>query len=125
MWGMFTVNTVDDQPNSCIIVELLINGIPVNMTLDTEASVTIISAATWHKQLPDLKLRPSNMLLKIYTGEPMKLQGEAQITVCYKNQKFKLPLIVVKMMDSHCLVATGYKTLSLIEKKSYMLDGLL
>ena len=46
MWGMFTVNSVDDQPNSCIIVELLINEIPVNMTRDTGASVTIISAAT-------------------------------------------------------------------------------
>ena len=66
------------------------------MTLNTGASVTIVSTATWHKQLPDLKLQSSNMLLKTYTGEPLKLQGEAQVTVCYKDQKFKLPLIVVK-----------------------------
>lgn len=96
MWGMFTVNKVENQPNSCVTVELLINGIPVNMTLDTGASVTIISIATWQKHLPDLKLQPSNMLLKTYTGEPLKLQGETQVTVCYKDQKFKLLLIVVE-----------------------------
>ena len=36
------------------------------------------------------------MLLKTYTGEPLKLQGEAQVTVCYKDQKVELPLIVAK-----------------------------
>ena len=44
--GMFTINSVNNQPNNCINVELLINGIPLKMTLDTGASVTIISAAT-------------------------------------------------------------------------------
>ena len=96
LWGMFTVNTVKDHPNSCIMVELLINGTPLSMTLDTGASVTITSSATWQKQLPDLKLQTSNMLLKTYTGEPLKLQGEAQVTVCYKDQKVELPLIVAK-----------------------------
>ena len=96
LWGMFTVNTVSDQPSSCISVKLFINGTPLNMTLDTGASVTIISSATWQQQLPDLKLQPSKVLLKTCTGEPLKLQGEAQVTVCYKDQKFKLPLIVVK-----------------------------
>ena len=36
------------------------------------------------------------MLLKTYTGEPLKLPGEAQVIVCYKDQKFKLPLVVEK-----------------------------
>ena len=35
------------------------------------------------------------MLLKTYTGEPLKLQ-EAKVTVCYKGQTVKLPLVVVK-----------------------------
>ena len=129
MWGMFTVNTVDDQPSSCIIVELLINGIPVNMTLDTGASVTIISTATWHKHLPDLKLQPSNMLLKTYTGEPLKLQGEAQVTVCYKDQKFKLPLIVVKGDGPPLLGRDWLQNIVLdwkeIKQVSTSLDGLL
>ena len=43
LWDMFT----GDQPNSCIIVELFINGTPLYKTLDTRASVTIISSATW------------------------------------------------------------------------------
>ena len=97
LWGMFTINSVNNQPGNCINVELLINGIPLKMTLDTGASVTIISAATWKEQLSSLKLRFSNMLLKTYTGEPLKLQGEAEeVTVCYKGKTVKLPLVVVK-----------------------------
>ena len=96
LWGMFTVNTLNGQSDSSINVELLINRTPLKMTLDTGASVTIISSATWQKQLPNLKLQQSNMLLKTYTGEPLKLQGEAQVTVCYKNQKVELPMVVVK-----------------------------
>ena len=69
------------------------------MTLDTGASVTIISTATWKEQLPNLKLQHSNMSLKTYTGEPLKLQGEAKVTVCYK---VKLPLVVVKGDGPHC-----------------------
>ena len=82
LWGMFTINSLNNQPDSCINVELLINGTPQKMTLDTGASVTIISTATWKEQLPNLKLQHSNMLLKTYTGEPLKLQGEAKVTVC-------------------------------------------
>ena len=36
------------------------------------------------------------MILKTYTGEPLKLQREAEVTVCYKGQTVKLPLLVVK-----------------------------
>ena len=93
---MFTINTVNGQPDNCINVELLINETPLKMTLDTGASVTIISLTTWQKLLPEVKFKHSNMLLKTYTGESLKLQGEAQVTVFYKYQKVELPLIVVK-----------------------------
>ena len=33
------------------------------------------------------------MLLKTY---PLKLQGEAQVTVCYKDHQVMIPLVVVK-----------------------------
>ena len=36
------------------------------------------------------------MLLKTYTGEPQKLQGKAQVTVCYKDQKVDLLMMVAK-----------------------------
>ena len=89
LWGMFTVNTVSDQPSTCI-------DTPLNMTLDMGASVTIILSPAWQQELPDLKLQSSKVLLKTYTGEHLKLQGEARITVCYKDQEFGLPLIVLK-----------------------------
>ena len=64
---MFTINTIKNgQPDNCTNVELLINGIPLKMTLDTVASVTIISSTTWQKLVPEVKIKHSNMLLKTY-----------------------------------------------------------
>jgi len=31
----------------------------------------------------------------MYTGEPLKLEGETNVKVSYKGQQFSLPLVVV------------------------------
>ena len=90
-FGMFTVK----QSNDGIIVELLIDGIPVKMTLDTGAAVSVISSEMCQELLPQLTLKQSNLLLKTYTGEPLKLEGEATVNVNYQGQRFTLPLVVV------------------------------
>ena len=91
-FGMFTVK---EQSDGGIIVELLINGTPVKMTLDTGAAVSVMSSEMWQEKLPQLKLQQSSLLLKTYTGEPLKLQGETNVTVTYQGQEVKLPLVVV------------------------------
>jgi len=91
-FGMFTVKK---QSDGGIIVELVIDGTPVKMTLDTGAAVSVISSEMCQELLPHLDLQQSKLLLKTYTGEPLTLQGEANVNISYQGQQVTLPLVVV------------------------------
>ena len=43
-----------------------------------------------------MPLKKSTMTLKIYTGEPLTVIGEALVRVQYGNQEAHLPLVVVE-----------------------------
>ena len=68
-----------------ILIELRINGTPITMTLDTRASITIISEKTYKTQLPRLYLHKSDILVRTYTGETLTICGKTQV------QKFTIP----------------------------------
>ena len=92
-FGLFTVK---DKANSSILVDLSIDGTPITMTLDTGASVSIISEKTHQTRLPNLQLSSSELLLRTYTGEPIKICGQTQVSVTYKDQQYNLQLVVVE-----------------------------
>ena len=83
-FGLFTVK---GKVNSSILVDLSIDGTPITMTLDTGASVSIISEKTHQTQLPHLQLSSSGLLLRTYTGEPIKICRQTQVSVTYKDQQ--------------------------------------
>ena len=71
----------------------------MQMEIDTGASVSLISKATFDKLwvrsgVPDL--RPSDVLLKTYTGEPLQVCGAVDVEVTYNEQTVVLPLVVVE-----------------------------
>ena len=71
--GLFTVKY------SGILIKLSINGTPITTTLDTEASISIISGKTYKTQLPHLHLHKSDIVLRTYTGETLTICGETQV----------------------------------------------
>ena len=91
-FGMFTVKK---QSDGGIIIKLFIDRTPVKMTLDTGAAVSVISSEMCQELLPHLNLRQSKLLLKTYTGEPLSLEGEANVHISYQGQQVTLPLVVV------------------------------
>ena len=92
-FGLFTVK---GKVNSSILVDLSIDGTPITMTLDTGASVSIISEKTHQTQLPHLQLSSPGLLLRTYTGEPIKICRQTQMSVTYKDQQYNLQLVVVE-----------------------------
>ena len=76
----------DRYISSCISVELFVNGTQLKMTLDTGAIVTISMA----KAITTLEALIFQV--KTCTGEPLKIQGEAQVRV--HVLQVKLPLVV-------------------------------
>ena len=67
------------------------------MEVDTGASASLISEATykqlWQGNLP--RLKKTNVKLRTYSGELLKVLGSITIDVVYEGQNEKLPLLVV------------------------------
>lgn len=77
-------------------VSPLLDGQPVRMEIDTGSAVSLISDAVYKKNLQHIPLKPSSLILKTYTGEPVRTKGVIRVSVQVKGQKAKLPLYVVK-----------------------------
>ena len=89
---MFTLRNGASPP---ITIDLQIEGKDVCMELDTGATVSIIGEKKAQEMFPNTKLRRSEMVLKTYTSERMKVVGEIDVDVRYQNQSHALVLVVV------------------------------
>jgi len=77
---------------------VVINGLEVQMEIDTGASVTLVSEATFDTlktstTIPPLE--PASIKLRTYTGEEIRTLGTIPVTVEKDGQKVTLPLLVV------------------------------
>ena len=78
-----------------ITVTVFVNEREVAMELDTGAAVSIMSEQTLRRVFPEAPLKQTAVLLKTYTGEPVKVLGELTAAVRYGKQCCTLPLLVV------------------------------
>ena len=65
------------------------------MEVDTGAVLSIISDMTRKAVFPEVKLRPSDLVLKTYTYESMQVMGTLNVRVQYEDQLKKLVLVVL------------------------------
>ena len=87
---------VGSASSSPISVELTLDNKQMPMEVNTGAAVSIMSTDTLNTHFPDKHLNPSLVVLKMYTGEPMKVL-ELKVLVPYKQQAPKeLPLIIIE-----------------------------
>lgn len=78
-----------------ICVEVELNGIATSMKVDTGAALSLLPDQVFHTNWPDTALRPSQVVLKTYTGETLSVRGEFDVRVKYRDQLLTLPLVVV------------------------------
>ena len=116
-------------PEPSIIIPLEINGVPVPMELDTGASLTVISETLWKEKFPTSTLEPSNIRLKTYTGEELKVLGQATVAIKYGEQNCNLPVQIVKGNGPALFGRNWLKDIKLnwgtIKKVTYDLDDVL
>ena len=92
----FGLHRVDTRSADPIIVSLSLNGQKLDMEVDTGAAFSVISEATKQALFRNKTLQSSNLVLKTYTDECMKVEDTLNVTVKYGNQTKKLMLAVVK-----------------------------
>ena len=78
------------------MVEVKLNGVTMQMEVDTGASVSLMGEAHF-KSLKEkgAMLSPSKAKLSTYTGETIQVLGTSDVKVEHKGQTAMLPLVVI------------------------------
>jgi hypothetical protein len=94
------VNRVENR-NKAIFVAPKVDGVTLNMELDTGSAVSVIVKDDFIKKFPNRKrLTKTKFPLKTYTGEDLKPVGVANVNVQYREKSYdNLPLYVVEKGD--------------------------
>ena len=92
----FQLFTIKSSSSRAITVEVLVEGSPLTMEVDMGAAFSIISQKTKTDLLPQVKVHPSNIVLKTYSDERLGVVGELSVQVSYGQQSKRLKLIVVE-----------------------------
>ncbi|XP_075740403.1 uncharacterized protein LOC142786657 [Rhipicephalus microplus] len=77
-------------------VQLNVEGQDLCMQIDTGAAVTLIPESVRLNAFPHVKCEPSRVTLKTYTGEPVPVKGQCNVSVTVGKQSLRLPAIIVK-----------------------------
>ncbi|XP_048854231.1 uncharacterized protein K02A2.6-like [Brienomyrus brachyistius] len=93
--GLYTLSQKGKY--SRITVMPLINGKKMEMELDTGAAVSLIPWEQYKRNLSQLPLLPTDIMLKTYTGEPLAPEGVVKVQVELNKKCAVLPLYVVKV----------------------------
>ena len=91
-------------------VTVLINGVNVNMEIDTGASSSVINEKTFHTLSQSgkvLKLNSVNTVLLTYTVEVTPVVGECEVEVEYNGFKGNLVAVVISG-ESPCLLGRNW-----------------
>ncbi|XP_062506907.1 uncharacterized protein LOC134183402 [Corticium candelabrum] len=76
-------------------VQVQIAGQPMKMELDTRAVVSVISEEWYQRHLCQYPLKKTNMRLKDYQGNSLKVKGVVWAPVKYEKDNQTLPIVVV------------------------------
>ncbi|KAL1475658.1 hypothetical protein MTO96_037130 [Rhipicephalus appendiculatus] len=82
----------DTQP---FRVEVSVNGILLQMELDTGASVSVVSEDTFRRKFQSARLEPSTVLLKSYSGKLTPVKGALAVSVRFGSHQCDDLLYVV------------------------------
>ena len=91
----FMYKTTSNKEAPCMILELDIAENKTRMEIDTGASLTIISEATYSSWKNPPELSHSEIELKTYTGDKIPVVGSCEVAVKHHSQNMKLPLLIV------------------------------
>ncbi len=94
IYNMFSLNSRAEP----IMVPVNINNRKIEMELDTDAAVSVISETTFNHALlsESTTLQPSSIILRTYLGKELPILGTVEVNVEYESQNETLSLLVIK-----------------------------
>ena len=91
-------NLANNKVSEPIMVTVIANQAALTMEVDTGASASVISEATYQQLWPETPpvLHPPVIKLRTYMGEVLKILGSTTVAVKYQGQTAKQPLLIIK-----------------------------
>ena len=119
---LFTVHQPQPGDNA-YEVHLTVNGTPVTMELDMGASKSVMSKDVFRSLFPAPSLKKTNISLRSYSGESVKVLGSVDVTVVYNSESVLLPLLIVDGSGPSLLGRNWLKLIRLNWKKFSFAPG--
>ena len=94
-YTLFTVRSLASQP---LVGKVTINGVAVQMELDTGAAYSVITQTTYQRiaqQKSINSLEPSDLRLRSYSGDNIQVYGQVPVVARYGQQERELYVQVV------------------------------
>ena len=97
----YTLFHISESREDPIKVNMKLLNTPLEMEVDTGASLSVIGSQTFNTSTKDLpeapKLVKSNAVLRTYTGEKIPIKGISKITVEYNDKLYpEMPITVIE-----------------------------
>ena len=84
-----------NSPPNPYVLEVELDEEPVHMEIDTGASVSILSSATYEEKFTAKPLQASPVKLRTYVDKPLQNLGYISAQVKHNSQEMQLPVLVV------------------------------
>lgn len=94
----YSLHAIRGKKTKPYVANFTVQGSEMSMEVDTGASLSVISESTYYKLWPSNaapKLLDSEVKLRTYTGDYLKVLGEIEVEVHYKRQCHTVGLVVV------------------------------
>ena len=112
---------VTPQQQEGAVVHAKLNGHPVNMQLDTGATVTLLGETTW-EDIDCPSLQPSEIKLQNYSQQEIPLMGQCLLQVQCQGRSAKLCAVVSKGNRQNLLGRTWIDALKLDLNEIYHMN---
>ena len=90
------IHSLKETDRNIIWVTPEVEGVKLKIELDTGSALSIISHKDYVSTFPKVKLKPTSVMLKIYTGEKISPMGKLKVKVKHGKDKQKLELYVLQ-----------------------------
>ena len=91
-YGMFPVQVTAQGSCKPFVVDMVLDGVPHRMKVDTGPSVSVVSKETYLSLFKKHKLSQSSIHLSTYGGEPLSVLGQIDIDARHGEKTANLPL---------------------------------
>ena len=91
---MSIIHTVSDTKGGPKVT-LEVAGLDLELDVDTGASVTVLPQHVYSQYLKHVQLQKSKTAMRSYSGQPLRVVGEATVPVRYGNQHTMGRMLVV------------------------------